>query len=287
MLIAHVEQEGVWMVRGGMHELALAMARVATAKGADIRYDSDVTGLRTRNGRVTGVALADGDVMEADTVVYNGDVSRLAQHEFAGGKARSLTVPPAKRSLSALTWTGTAKTSGFALQRHNVFFSTDYKREFDRLFQQRTIPDEPTVYICAQDRQDADAQPSGAERLLCLINAPAFGDERRLTDKELAECKATTFSHLRRCGLEMDESAGRFTTTQPADFETLFPGSGGALYGRASHGWTASFARSGTETKLKGLYLAGGSVHPGAGVPMATLSGMLAAERILTDRAST
>ncbi|MEL6947697.1 MAG: FAD-dependent oxidoreductase, partial [Pseudomonadota bacterium] len=67
----------------------------------------------------------------------------------------------------------------------------------------------------------------------------------------------------------------------------LFPGSGGALYGRASHGWMASFARPGAKTAVPGLYLAGGSVHPGPGVPMATLSGMLAAQQILADRVST
>ncbi len=291
MLIAHVEREGVWTVRGGMHELALAMARVASAQGADIRTGATWRGWKPVDGRVTGVRLASGDVLEADTVVYNGDASRLSQNDFAGRKARSLTVPPAKRSLSALTWTGTATASGFALQHHNVFFSSDYRREFDRIFRQRQMPDEPTVYICAQDRTgdrtSDSAVPDGPERLLCLINAPAFGDERRLTDEELALCKETTFSHLRRCGLDLNEDAGRLTATQPADFETLFPGSGGALYGRASHGWTASFARSGTKTRIGGLYLAGGSVHPGAGVPMATLSGMLAAERIMADHAST
>ena len=83
----------------------------------------------------------------------------------------------------------------------------------------------------------------------------------------------------KKSGLEIKPS--QQTITQASQFEKLFPGSGGALYGRASHGWTASFARAGAETKISGLYLAGGSVHPGPGVPMATMSGMLAAEKIL------
>jgi 1-hydroxycarotenoid 3,4-desaturase len=73
----------------------------------------------------------------------------------------------------------------------------------------------------------------------------------------------------------------------PTDFHRLFPATGGALYGQASHGWKASFNRPGTRTKLPGLYLAGGSVHPGAGVPMAALSGRLAANCVLADLAST
>ncbi|MEL6736777.1 MAG: FAD-dependent oxidoreductase, partial [Pseudomonadota bacterium] len=94
-------------------------------------------------------------------------------------------------------------------------------------------------------------------------------------------------ARLQACGLTLDLDPQHTIITQPSDFNALFPGSGGALYGRASHGWTASFARPGSKTKLPGLYLAGGSVHPGAGVPMATLSGMLAAQQIMKDRVST
>ncbi len=74
--------------------------------------------------------------------------------------------------------------------------------------------------------------------------------------------------------------------TTPQDFDRLFPATGGALYGRASHGWKASFRRPGSATAIPGLYLAGGSTHPGAGVPMAALSGRLAAQRLISDRAS-
>jgi 1-hydroxycarotenoid 3,4-desaturase len=73
--------------------------------------------------------------------------------------------------------------------------------------------------------------------------------------------------------------------TTPAEFDALFPGSGGALYGRASHGWQASFQRPGVRTRVPGLYVAGGSVHPGPGVPMAALSGRLAAQALLQDLA--
>jgi 1-hydroxycarotenoid 3,4-desaturase len=71
--------------------------------------------------------------------------------------------------------------------------------------------------------------------------------------------------------------------TGPAQFHALFPGTGGALYGPATHGTQASFRRPGSRTKLPGLYLAGGSAHPGAGVPMAALSGRLAAASVLED----
>jgi 1-hydroxycarotenoid 3,4-desaturase len=75
--------------------------------------------------------------------------------------------------------------------------------------------------------------------------------------------------------------------TTPSEFEALFPATGGALYGRAPHGAMGSFRRPGARSRMPGLYLAGGSTHPGAGVPMAALSGRQAASAVLADLAST
>jgi 1-hydroxycarotenoid 3,4-desaturase len=88
---------------------------------------------------------------------------------------------------------------------------------------------------------------------------------------------------LERCGLKLQPQPDTKTVTTPADFAQLFPGTGGALYGRASHGWRASFQRPPVKTKVPGLYLASGSAHPGPGVPMAAMSGRLAAESLLAD----
>lgn len=288
MLIAHVEQEGVWFVEGGMHSLASSLASLAAQFGAEFKYDCAVQRIATSGSKATGVELATGEKIEADHVVYCGDASQLSADFLSNGKDLSLVVPASKRSLSALTWSVVAKTSGFDLHRHNVFFSGDYQKEFDELFDDRQVPSKPTVYVCAQDRETAQPLLDGSsERLLCLINAPAFGDHRTLCPEELSTCKDQTFSLLDQCGLKVELDQDLSVVTQPADFETLFPGSGGAIYGRASHGWAASFARPGTKTPIPGLYLAGGSVHPGAGVPMAALSGMLAAEQIIADRALT
>lgn len=92
---------------------------------------------------------------------------------------------------------------------------------------------------------------------------------------------------LARVGLALAFDEQRCVTTSPADFATRFPGAGGAIYGPAGHGWRASFVRGGARSRVPGLYLAGGSVHPGPGVPMAALSGQQAATSVLADRAST
>lgn len=280
MLIAHVEQEGVWIIEGGMHRLALAMLELAKTQGVNFKENASAQKILVQNNKACGVSLESGEILTANKIIFCGDVSKLTSEFLSGSKRGPKVVPPNKRSLSALTWSMTANTSGIDLHRHNVFFSDEYKQEFDTIFKSNKIPERPTLYICAQDRNDQFAKTtSKEERLLCLINSPAFGDSRMLSELEIAECQSNMMAIAEKCGLKIEPVLSE--ATQAADFETLFPGSGGALYGRASHGWTASFARPGCETKILGLYLAGGSVHPGPGVPMATMSGMLAAEKIL------
>jgi 1-hydroxycarotenoid 3,4-desaturase len=286
MLVAHVEQQGVWMVDGGMHQVAQSLAALARRRGATLRFDAAVDEIIVRDGRACGVRLADGEEIAASAVVFNGDVAALAGGLLGDSVDRSVPVmEPQQRSLSALTWNLLARTGGFPLSRHTVFFSDDYAREFDDILVHGRLPSAPTVYVCAQDRQDDGSGAAGApERLLLIVNAPATGDAAHpFTDEELARCESQVFRLMARCGLRIERLAERSLMTTPQGFERLFPGTGGALYGRASHGWAASFSRPGARCRMPGLYLAGGSTHPGPGVPMAALSGRLAAASVLLD----
>ena len=289
MLVAHVEQQGVWSIKGGMGALATALADCATSLGATIRYDCDVREVMTLQSRASGVALANGECIEADAVIVNADVAAVAGGLFGAATSRAAaSIPQASRSLSAITWSMRARTQGFPLSRHNVFFSRDYKREFDEIFRRASVPGEPTVYVCAQDR-DSDgtlANDVTDERLLVLVNAPAIGDRHVFSEAEVEQCAQRTFAVLEQAGLHIDRQPGISQVTTPTQFNALFPATGGALYGRSSHGWTASFQRPGAATKISGLYLAGGSTHPGPGVPMAALSGRAAAARLTAEFAS-
>jgi 1-hydroxycarotenoid 3,4-desaturase len=248
------------------------------------RFGQEARQILVEKGRAAAVLLASGERLDAGAVVVNADAAALAEG-LLGEPASSCVKPlaPRDRSLSAMTWAMTAQTDGFPLLHHNVFFSADYAREFEQIFGQSRLPDAPTVYVCAQDRSQ-NAAPA-CERLFLLMNAPATGDRKHFSAEEATQCQTRVFRLLERCGLTIRPRATQVTT--PTDFHRLFPGTGGALYGRASHGWMASFRRPSSATAIPGLYLAGGSTHPGAGVPMAALSGRLAAQRLISDRAST
>ncbi|WP_197430412.1 FAD-dependent oxidoreductase, partial [Methylobacterium sp. CCH5-D2] len=233
--------------------------------------------------------LADGERVPADAVVCNADAAALGAG-LLGPEARPAgeRLEPYERSLSAVTLCARATVSGFPLAHHTVFFAPDYRAEFDQILRERRLPEAPTIYVCAQDRDDACAGPDGPEprpeRLLLLVNAPADGPERP-TPPEIERCATNLRTRLAAFGLSLTEAEPP-ATTGPAEFAALFPGTMGALYGRASRGSTATFRRPGARSTLPGLYLAGGSVHPGPGVPMAALSGGLAARAILNDHRS-
>jgi 1-hydroxycarotenoid 3,4-desaturase len=256
------------------------------------RYGIACERIELTQGRVSGVRLANGDSLRADSVVFNGDTAALRSGLLGEPLQRAVKRKAPQRSLSALTWSLSAPASPLPLDRHNLFFQrvdkASYGDEFTDIFQRERLPRTPTAYVCAQDRGHPGAAPGGGhERLFALVNAPAAGDRHTTTPEDIDRCETQAFDLLSRCGLTLSPHSPGAQRTTPADFHQRFPATGGALYGQASHGWGSAFTRSGASTPVPGLYLAGGSVHPGPGVPMATLSGRFAAEALLASPALT
>lgn len=284
-LVAHVEQCGVWRVEGGMQRLAEALRSLVEDLGGSVRAECVANDIELSRGRVSGVMLTEDCRLPADVVVANTDVAGIGAGAL--GPAAANAVPKIKvgqRSLSAVTWSLLARTSGFDLDHHNVFFPADYPREFIEIFKQARLPTAPAVYVCAQDQGPAaDSGPGDRERLFMIANAPATGDRAQFDSATIEPMEQAVFGLLRECGLDVETGPERRLVTTPADFERRFPGTGGALYGQSAHGWRASFSRPGARSRIPGLYLAGGSIHPGPGVPMVAISGRLAAAAALSD----
>ena len=279
MLIAHAERAGVWIIDGGMYRLAQAMARLAEAQGVTLRYRTEVANIQTAGGRASGVELADGERIAADAVVFNGDIAALTSGLLGEDMSRAAPQRSGEtRSLSAVTWSLAARASGFPLAYHSVFFGSDYVDEFASIFQRREVTREPTVYICAKGRI-RETDTDGTEPLFLLVNAPP----RAMSDEEARAIEQRTFALLERHGLAIQVDPSARVMTTPTDFARLFPGSEGAIYGWPTHGWAGSFRRQGSRAQIPGLYFAGGTVHPGPGVPMVALSGRLAAVSVRAD----
>ncbi len=280
MLIAHVEMAGVWSIQNGMTQLPQTIAQLASSRSASILCDTEVKQIILSGNTISQVELSTGEMIQADAVIFNGDIAAL-RSGLMGSSVQSATPPmPTVSSLSAVTWSVEAPSNQFALSHHNVFFDQNYLSEFTDIFDQHQLPNKPTVYLCAQSRIHTEMIDPATEKYLLLVNAPANGNQPP-SSKEIESCQQHVFQLLGKSGFQINPSTWQMVRSTPQDFHQLFPATGGALYGMATHGWMSSFQRPSSISNIKNLFLAGGSVHPGPGVPMAALSGRLAAATLM------
>ncbi|MHA7874920.1 1-hydroxycarotenoid 3,4-desaturase CrtD [Roseivivax sp.] len=283
-LIWEAEAAGVWAVEGGLSALARALADLFVARGGEIRHETEAVEILGYSDGVRGVRTCRDEVISADHILFNGDPRALSTGRLGPLAARALPRIAAKpRSLSAHVWAFQAEAHGPELSHHNVFFRDDPAPEFKALAQGQSAPD-PTLYVCAEDRGLPGGSP-GPERFEIILNASPLA-RTASTDEDFDRCLTRTFAPLRDFGLRFDPEPGPRALTSPAMFDQLFPASAGSLYGQSPHGLLSALTRPRARTRLKGLYLCGGGVHPGPGVPMAALSGRHAAAAILMDRVS-
>ncbi len=264
MLVADVEASGVWRVAGGMAALSKSLEQCARQLGVVFHFNCAAQRIETEGSRVSAVIDTHGNRHLCSSVIINADSNALPAGLF-GDAVRQVGkgLVAKNRSLSAMTWCGVTEESGMPLDHHTVFFSDDYGKEFSELA--HGPAEDPTVYICDQ----------GNGHKLLLVNAAANA-ERPPPDMD-----ARMLRRLQTCGLDL--TLKNVFRRSPEDFAKLYPATHGALYGRASHGWLSTFQRPRARSSIPGLYLAGGSTHPGPGVPMAALAGMRAAEALIQD----
>lgn len=280
--IAHVELSlGGYGVRGGMAELPRALARAATKAGIRILTEARVEKILTSKSHVTGVRLEGGTILNASQVVMNGDAASLGE----GLLDKKLVLASQTPSMSAYCGIFRARDPKAAETKraaHTVLFPQDYDKEFADIFDRGCIPQDPTIYLCAQTTCHQREAWEGHEPVFCMVNAPPV--QGAFDGEDAAKLREHIQARLVGRGLLAAEDKLEWWRT-PADLARRFPGSRGALYGAASNSAASAFKRPPNRvSKVKGLYLASGSAHPGGGLPMVAQSGKLAAEAAMSDR---
>ena len=285
--IPYVEQTfGAWHVTGGLGRLGEALHRRALDRGVDVRLDCDVTGIELDGGRASGVRLADGARMPADVVVSDVDATALYGELLPAGVAVSArrrlqhSTPSFSGFTVLLALRGGSRPDG--LSHHTVLFPRDYEAEFDTLFGRTGAPvDDPSIYVCAPD--DATMSPDGSTAVTLLVNAPRHGEGRGCVDwttTGLAESYADrVLSTLARRGVDLRDRVDWREVRTPADLAGQTRSPGGAIYGTASHG-VRGFLRAANRSPVPGLFLVGGSAHPGGGLPLVGMSAAIVADLV-------
>lgn len=286
-VIAHVELAGgAYYPRGGVFTLAKAYERLATELNVDIRYATRVSDVRRNSPAGYTVQLATGTTLDADAVVINADYS-AAQRDMLPTDARDRnTERRLEPSCSALALLLAVHGQTPELAHHNILFCSNYPDEFDALFTSLTPPSDPTLYVCITAKTDPDHAPSGNENWFVLANAPYLSDRYNWANTGEAYARGLTSTlteRLSRHNIALRRHTLHATIT-PDIVQDWYGGNRGALYGFSSNSRWAAFLRPPNRSnRLKGVYYASGSAHPGGGVPLVTLSGIAAADCAARD----
>lgn len=279
--------DGIWYPMGGMYEIPKAMARLAAELGATIECHAEVAEVLTERGRATGVRLTDGRSVRADLVIANADlpyvyeqlVPRPYQGAYAHGKANRL-----QYGCSAyLLYLGTDRRYE-NLRHHNVYLARDTARNFAQIFQDRALPDAPSLYVNRPTVTDPSVAPPGGDNLYVLVPVPHLTPAIDWQRDEPA-FRQLVYDKLEQVGIaDLRQHVRVEHVFTPADFHARYYLERGAAFGLSHHFWQVGYLRPNNKaSRLPNLYFVGASTVPGGGVPMVILSSRLVTERIRQD----
>ena len=270
---------GVWFPEGGIHSLSRGLAEAAGAAGAEIRYGCAAARIEHRpGGAVTGVRLADGEVIAADAVVAGPDLPAVYR-QLLPGIAAPRVARRGRYSPSCVLWlAGVHGALPAEAAHHNVHFGGDWRGSFDALLRHGELQADPAMLVSVPTISDSALAPSGGHVLYALEPVPntdGHVDWERRSDA----VRAALVSRLGAHGYPVDQvAAERWTDPTGWAAEGLERGTPFGL----SHRFFQSgpFRPPNIDRRVPGLVLVGSGTVPGVGVPMVLVSGRLAAERV-------
>ena len=274
---------GVWFPMGGLYRVIESLVRIAAAHGVEFIYNTQVARIEVENRRASSVVLGDGSRVAADVIVANADLPYVYKN-LLPDKAAAERLERKKYTCSALMFYWGVDKTYPQLGTHNVYLAGDYRASFDRIFEDKSLPEEPSFYVHAPARVDPSAAPSGADTLFVLVPAGHL-EEGQDWEALKSRARSAVLDRLAKDGVRDIESHLKFEVSYtPREWMSLYNLAKGAAFG-LSHNFTqVGYLRpQNRHPRYRNLYFAGSSTHPGTGLPMVLLSAKLTTERILKE----
>jgi phytoene desaturase len=278
-IIPHLEYNmGAYFPKKGMHSITQSLVQLADELGVKFMYNSPVQEIITAGHKATGVKV-NNTFYPADQVVSNMDVVNTYKKLLptATQPAKILNQP---KSSSALIFYWGMQKQFPELDMHNIFFSKEYKQEFEHIFRHKTIYKDPTVYINITSKHKKDDAPEGCENWFVMINVP--NNSGQDWDNLISQARQHIITKLSRIlQTDVEPLIACESILDPRTIESRTSSSQGALYGNSSNNRYAAFLRHANfSSQIQNLYFCGGSVHPGGGIPLCLLSAKIATDLV-------
>ncbi len=285
-LLPYIQFEyGLWYVKGGMYALAQAMEKLAQELGVVINLNAEVTEIQREGKRAKAICLAEGKKLAADIVVSNMEVIPAMQKLLKSTDDELKNMQRFQPTCSGLALhLGVSKIYP-QLAHHNFFYSDKPRQHFDAIFKSHTLSEDPTIYLVAPCKSDPEQAPPGHEIIKILPHIPHLNPDKPLTTDDYLAFRERVLVKLERMGLtDLRKSIITEEYWTPHDIQARYYSNQGSIYGVVTdRKLNLGFKAPQRSSQLSNLYFVGGSVNPGGGMPMVTLSGQLACDKILAD----
>lgn len=279
-LISTLEMnQGAFFPDQGMYQITQSLYQAAVDMGVQFQFNTPVSRIVHHNNRVEGVITQGGEKIDCDLVVSNSDSYNTYRY-LLNNHPKTRSIEQIERSSSAVIFYWGIKKTFPDLDLHNILFSEDYEAEFQSIFKHKTVPSDPTVYINISSKYRQEDAPEGCENWFVMVNTPAKTD--LVTEEVLDQLRNAIAKKVEQhFGIDILSLIEVEDVLTPQGIETETGSYLGALYGTASNQKLAAFLRpSNFVSDIKGVYLCGGSSHPGGGIPLCLLSAQITANLI-------
>tara|TARA_R110000868_G_scaffold304437_17_gene565328 strand:- start:62453 stop:64009 length:1557 start_codon:yes stop_codon:yes gene_type:complete len=283
-VIPHVElNQGGFYVDGGMYKIAETLFWLAGNLGVEFTFNAEVSMIEESKNRVKAIKV-ENTIFESDLIIANSDATEtmlnlLPEHSILEKKKTKVrAIEPSCSGFVLLL--GLDKKYN-ELVHHNIFFSDDYEHEFEQIFTEKVMPDDPTIYIANTSFSNPSHAPKDGSNLFILVNSPYLSENYDWNTKE-ENYTTKVIAKLERRGLKDLSKHIQFKDTiTPKGFYEKYLSNKGSIYGTSSNKRYAAFVRPRNKSReVKGLYFVGGSTHPGGGIPLVIQSAFNAVELI-------